>query len=330
MFTKWREWLGGLRRDVPAASPIAPVDYKLLTENTLDLIIQFGLDGKLSYVSPSSASILGWSDKEMLTLKPEDVVHPDDIANALANINTVLSGGPNSEMKLTRFLHKNGEILWLEGNRKPIRNKETGKIEGIVVVLRDATERKKQEEKLIWMALTDGLTGLANRRALDETLRREWDVAIQQGTDLSFLLLDVDHFKGFNDRYGHQVGDDCLCSIANVIKNTLPLPGELAARYGGEELAIILPNTNSLGAAEVAERIRAAVQALCIPHAINKPGNGYISVSLGVATMIALKGVELKTPAGLLAAADTALYKAKEKGRNQIATTILINSSEAE
>jgi diguanylate cyclase (GGDEF)-like protein len=196
-------------------------------------------------------------------------------------------------------------------------------------VLRDVSDRKALEDKLAAQALTDGLTGLANRRAFDEALDRVWRTTVRQGTKMSLLLLDIDFFKGFNDKYGHQVGDDCLRAVAAAVAGALSRPSDLAARYGGEELAVILHDTDGPGAIEVAERIREAIQALRIPHEENHPGNQCISVSIGAATAISLVGGTMNMPAGLLAAADTALYKAKHSGRNRVATGLLLTSSGA-
>jgi diguanylate cyclase (GGDEF)-like protein len=177
-------------------------------------------------------------------------------------------------------------------------------------------------------ALTDGLTGLANRRAFDEALDREWRITLRQGTQISLLLLDIDCFKGFNDKYGHQVGDDCLRAVASALATSLLRPGDITARYGGEELAVILPDTDGPGAIEVAERIRANVQALSIPHETNNAGNYLVSVSVGVATAISLVGGTMTMPEGLLTAADTALYKAKQEGRNRVASALLLTTIE--
>jgi len=166
------------------------------------------------------------------------------------------------------------------------------------------------------MALQDGLTGLANRRQLDVSLGNEFSRATRQGTSLALALIDVDHFKLFNDRYGHSAGDDCLRAISRAIRQQTPKrAGDLAARYGGEELAVLLPNTDIAGAWAVAERMRQAVEALQLPHADS--AQGIVTISAGVAALVPRRGVDAATT--LIEAADKALYAAKSAGRNQVA-----------
>ncbi|MFC5461092.1 sensor domain-containing diguanylate cyclase [Massilia niabensis] len=163
------------------------------------------------------------------------------------------------------------------------------------------------------LALTDGLTQLANRRAFDAAVQRELARARREGSPVSLLILDVDHFKRFNDTYGHLAGDACLRRIASAIATQVTRPADLPARYGGEEFVVLLPATSPDGAAMVAERIRRAVTSLHIAHAYSSEGT--VSVSIGGATIDA--GSVGAGPADLIAAADAALYEAKGEGRNR-------------
>jgi len=212
----------------------------------------------------------------------------------------------------------------MENNVRLIRDPVTGEPTEYVLVMRDVGDRKLLEDKLSAMAMTDGLTGLANRRAFDEALEREWRRTLREGSEISLLLLDVDYFKVFNDRYGHQVGDDCLCAVAVAISAVVNRETDIVARYGGEEIAIILPSTNTTGAVKVAECIRSGIQALEISHEGNIEGAGWVTVSIGVATALSRHGGTMSMPQGLLQAADNALYKAKNNVRNRVATTHLI------
>jgi diguanylate cyclase (GGDEF)-like protein len=165
------------------------------------------------------------------------------------------------------------------------------------------------------MALQDGLTGLANRRQLDVSLANEFSRAVRQGSSLALALIDVDHFKRFNDRYGHGAGDECLRAVSQAIRQQTPRrPGDLAARYGGEELAILLPNTDAVGARAVAERMRDAVELLQVAH--EDSPLGIVTISAGVAALVPRRGVDSITT--LLDAADRALYAAKQAGRNRV------------
>ncbi|HUI95626.1 MAG TPA: diguanylate cyclase [Xanthobacteraceae bacterium] len=161
-------------------------------------------------------------------------------------------------------------------------------------------------------ALRDGLTGLANRRCFNETIEREFRRATRHGQPLSLVMMDIDLFKNFNDRYGHPAGDACLRAVSTAVQDALRRPADLAARYGGEEIAVLLPGTNVAGAVQIVEEIAAAIRALAIPHAASP--HGVVTLSAGVASLRV--GRRVASWASLVEAADTALYAAKALGRN--------------
>lgn len=163
------------------------------------------------------------------------------------------------------------------------------------------------------LSVLDGLTGIANRRHFDEMLDQEWKRASREKSQLSLVLLDIDFFKKYNDNYGHQGGDDCLRQVASALHNAMHRPGDFIARYGGEEFVAILPDTDSSGAATIAESMRASVEALNIAHAFSL-ATDHVTISLGVATIIPDSA---QNPKELVETADGALYKAKEQGRNR-------------
>ena len=180
---------------------------------------------------------------------------------------------------------------------------------------RAARQLEQTKEQLAELARTDPLTGLANRRQLDETLEQECRRANRHQVSLSLLLLDVDHFKSFNDEYGHQAGDDCLRAVSDVVKTFGRRPGDLAARYGGEEFAVLLAPAPDNTAPLQAEALRQAVQDLRLPHAGNK-ACGVVTVSVGVATVQPHN--QPATPKMLIERADEMLYQAKRQGRNLV------------
>jgi two-component system cell cycle response regulator len=192
--------------------------------------------------------------------------------------------------------------------------------DGMAVTFRDITRQKQSElalqlanQELQRLAHLDGLTQLANRRRFDEYLEQEWRRLRRDRQYLSLIVCDVDYFKAYNDRYGHQAGDDCLKRVAEALVNMVQRPADLVARYGGEELAVILPNTNETGASHVASQIASAIASLHIPHAASTI-SAHLTVSMGVASVIP---DESRSPADLFAAADQALYAAKQQGRNR-------------
>ncbi|MCS0585451.1 diguanylate cyclase [Massilia pinisoli] len=172
---------------------------------------------------------------------------------------------------------------------------------------------EKQNAALARLADTDGLTGLSNRRHLDERMVREVARAAREGTPLSLIMIDVDFFKRYNDTYGHAAGDDCLRMVARVLAATVNRPADLAARFGGEEFAVLLPNTAQDGARSIAEAICAGVRGAGMAHAASDLG--FVTISAGVATVVPAPGSDGRA---LVEAADAALYEAKEGGRNGV------------
>lgn len=180
--------------------------------------------------------------------------------------------------------------------------------------LRNHLELKQNRDELVRLARTDGLTGLYNRRTFDDLLRREWRRLARTGEPLAVIMMDVDHFKLYNDTYGHGGGDLCLQRVARAAVGALQRPADVVARYGGEEFVALLPVTKLEGAIAVAEAIRAAVAGLEIPHTASKT-SAHVTVSLGAACTVPQPD---KDPASLLALADQQLYAAKSEGRNRV------------
>jgi diguanylate cyclase (GGDEF)-like protein len=170
-------------------------------------------------------------------------------------------------------------------------------------------------EHLQLLSVTDGLTQIANRRGFDEALDRAWRSAEREATAVSLLMVDIDHFKGFNDTYGHPAGDECLRRVAALISSHARRPYDTAARIGGEEFALLMPTTEEAGAAMIAERLRAGIESLVIPNAGSRIG--HLTISGGTATQRPYS--HHPGPAILTEAADQSLYQAKTTGRNRIA-----------
>jgi diguanylate cyclase (GGDEF)-like protein len=212
---------------------------------------------------------------------------------------------------------------------KPIRSYEfLARVRSALIFKHETDRRKAREKELLEvtrqlsdlnavlnrLSLIDGLTGISNRRYFDQSLNQEWRLSYRNERPISLILIDVDHFKMYNDAYGHQAGDQALKQVAQFVRGCLRRPSDLLARYGGEEFAAILPDTNLAGAKFVAERINITVQGASIPHG-KSPTSDRITVSQGVVSC--LPGPYLSREQ-FVEAADQALYQAKGEGRNRI------------
>jgi diguanylate cyclase (GGDEF)-like protein len=183
----------------------------------------------------------------------------------------------------------------------------------IAAALLAEQELEATNARLTELSATDGLTGIANRRAFDAALTAEWGRAARDATDLALLVIDVDSFKAYNDCYGHPAGDDCLRTVADITARMLRRPPDTAARFGGEEFVALLPGTALEGALDVAERVRAAIASAGLVH--RGSAFGCITVSIGVASIAPQPGDQAQM---LIDLADKAVYAAKNAGRNQI------------
>lgn len=183
-----------------------------------------------------------------------------------------------------------------------------------VLVCRDVTAQQAMEQRLRELSATDGLTGVANRRAFDEALSREWERALRTGGTLSLAMADIDYFKRYNDHFGHVQGDVCLRQVATALSQGVRQGGDRVARYGGEEFAVILPGASAAAAYAVAEGLRQRVEALALAHPAH-PDGGPVTISIGVASACPADG---GSATALVEAADRALYSAKAAGRNRV------------
>lgn len=190
-----------------------------------------------------------------------------------------------------------------------------------LIVLTRKLDNANQELKRL--TSLDGLTGIPNRRHFDEMLAREWRRAMRQGEELSILMCDIDFFKHYNDTFGHQSGDACLCQISQVLVNSMERGGDFLARYGGEEFVAVLPGTTLEGASFIAAQMRQAICQLDIPHPDTPFGK--VTASFGVSSAVAMPETD---PLKVVGAADSALYKAKEAGRNRVFRTTSLDLQE--
>lgn len=236
-----------------------------------------------------------------------------DSNSAQIGIKSVISGD-ESEFYFEYPCNSQTEQRWFLMRVRPL---EWGGAPHFVISHENITTRKLAELKVEELAITDGLTGIANRRYFDTFLENEWLRARRLSHPVSLLLLDIDFFKPYNDNYGHAAGDECLRQVGDTLKSLSNRPDDLAARFGGEEFAIVLGNTELEAACKIAEKVRLSIQNLNIPHA-HATDIGFVTVSVGVACSFPDQRSEVG-PDTLTKTADYNLYAAKKQGRNQIA-----------
>jgi len=295
--------------------------YAVLADNTGDVVVRADLNGFRQYCSPSVVRVLGWTPEEMVNIESADSYHPDDAARLKALFQKMRDGLTTSCVEPYRIRAKSGQYVWMEGHIHVLLDSVTGDPAGFIANFRDISERVAAEAKLKVahhalqrLASTDPLTNLANRRTFDESLEREWRRAQRERTPLAVIMMDVDHFKKYNDSLGHPAGDECMRRIAMCLTQVVQRPSDMVARYGGEEFVALLPFTEATGAQQLGQRIIEALATLALPHP-SSPTRATVTLSIGVASIFPSLGY---SPTSVVAAADRALYLAKNNGRNRM------------
>jgi len=284
--------------------------YEAIVQSSEDAIISKGLDGIIISWNPGAESVFGYTADEMIgktnaILLPEDRKHEEnDILQKIQSGNTIKSFE-------TVQLRKDGVLISISVTISPIFDSH-GKIVGTSEIARDITEKKRAEQELERLAQTDMLTGLANRRHFMTLAEQELARAVRYGGKLSVLMMDIDHFKNVNDTYGHHAGDLVIQKLGQLCQETLRKNIDVAGRIGGEEFAVILPETDSQQAVDAAERLRCAIANTEVPW--EQGGPLHFTVSVGVASL----AVQKTNLDALLACADQSLYEAKASGRNRV------------
>lgn len=274
-------------------------------------IITLDIDGRMLEVNPACEALFGYTAAQLQG----------------AHLSMVLDAGERTEVRLQPQLllgrqhelggrHRGGTVLALQLNVAEVKTATTHLF---VCIIADFTERKRQElrlrqanQLLARQSTTDGLTRVGNRRLFDELLRQAWQRSQQQRTPLSLLLLDIDHFKQYNDCHGHVAGDDCLRRVASLLQSCVN--EAVLCRYGGEEFAVLLEEVDATEARQIAQRCLDSLRLAAIPHGAS-PMRGEVTLSIGLATRVAQAGED----GGLLVEhADAALYAAKRNGRARL------------
>jgi len=289
---------------------------RTIVNNMAEGLLIIEADGRIQYTNPACDHYLGYRENELAGRSIGELLSPlvtqeylDYFAMYAANPETAHNHGTRE----VAIRHRNGEAMSMDLTLTPMYLRQPL----YIGLLHDITHHKQSEDALQRAAYLDPLTKIANRRHFDSFLEKEWQRAVRNGGTLSLVVLDVDHFKLYNDSLGHPAGDTCLQQVAQAIDAHACRSGDLAARYGGEEFVMLFAETEAETAMVLAETIRADIENLRLPHP-RSPTSNWITVSIGVAT---IRPHQLDDREALFVAADRALYVAKEGGRNQVRAT---------
>lgn len=294
--------------------------YKTLLESTR--AIPWKIDWKtmtFAYIGPQIETLLGWSQASWVSAEDWAArIHADDRDRVVEFCISQSQNGVDHEADY-RALTAAGDYVWIRDVVHVVRD-DNGEVESLIGFMFDISERKKTEEQLLTLqkqleeySYKDGLTGVANRRMFDSVLATEWANAQRTLQPLSLILLDIDHFKQFNDHYGHIQGDDCLKSVGQALSLAASRPRDFLGRFGGEEFVLVLPETDEAAARHIAERCRQQVRQQRIPHE-RSAVSSMLTISLGVGTIV--PGAHDR-PLDFLNAVDKLLYQAKQLGRDR-------------
>lgn len=277
------------------------IDKNIITSST-------NLLGDITYVSQAFCDISGYSKEELLGQNHRIVKHPDFDPQVYVEIWETITADKTWQGEI-KNLKKNGRHYWVKATISPTYDKH-GKKNGYTAIRQDITDKKRVEE----ISITDGLTGIYNRRHFNETFPKLIDAAKRKDELLCFLLLDIDHFKQYNDNYGHQRGDEALIKFAACLKESLKRAEDLCFRLGGEEFGLVYKPESKEKALQFANALRENIEAMKIPHKHSKVSD-HITASMG---LVCKNANDIDHMDEIYKEADELLYASKESGRNRV------------
>ncbi|EMJ94139.1 sensor domain-containing diguanylate cyclase [Leptospira alstonii] len=305
-------------------------DLEKLVNNSLDLLSIQRLDGTVLQVNPAFERILGWKKEELLGRNPFHLLHPEDRESTAQEFERLNQGVPSFSFQ-NRFLCLDGTYKYFSWTASPdltsgliyVTGKDiTELVESNRKISQLAAELKEANGKLFEQASTDPLTKLKNRRAFNEELSLLIHLSQKQTNPLSLLMIDVDHFKAYNDKFGHPAGDKVLIELAHLLTKTLR-KDDVTARYGGEEFIVALPNTSEQEAVEIAERLVNVIEKF-------QWEKRSVTISVGITTSdlnhLGPTATNLDHSMNIIEDADQALYHSKINGRNRAVHSSKIKS----
>lgn len=300
------------------------IDFETLVKLSGDAVVLLSLGGELAFMSPAAERLFGWgADKFSDHLS--DLVYVG-APNAEAELlHRILSGDADPEAPLPhadlQLRSAFGVLVWAEVTAHLLQD-ASGQPYAFAVYFRSIAKRKELESLLDAATQTDPLTGLFNRRAFEDSLKREWAIALREKTHTSLIKVSLDRFEALADHYGPSAAEDCLNKVANTLKETARRPADIAARTATSEFSLLLPRTHEMGAETISAYIHIAIQDLGIPNPDNTAGNGVVTASVGAACAVADQTGIAESSEFILAAAENCVFQARQEGGNRVKTVM--------
>jgi diguanylate cyclase (GGDEF)-like protein/PAS domain S-box-containing protein len=300
------------------------IDFETLVKLGSEAVVLLSLGGEPAFISPAAERMFGWSS-EKLADHLSDLVYIGGPNADAELLHRILSGSsdltaplPHADLQLRSAF---GPLVWAEVTTHLLED-ASGKPYAFAVYFRSIAERKELENLLDAATQTDPLTGLFNRRAFEDSLKREWAIALREKTHTSVIKVSLDRFEALAEHYGPRVAEDCLTRVATTLKDTARRPADIAARTAMSEFSLLLPRTHEMGAETISAYIHVAIQDLGIPNPDNTAGDGVVTASVGAACAVAEQTGIAESSEFILAAAENCVFQARQEGGNRVKTVM--------
>ncbi|PVB61064.1 diguanylate cyclase [Labrenzia sp. 011] len=314
-------------KDIPSGpEPLRPtnIDFESLVKLSNEAVILLEPRGKPLFISPAAERLFGWQ-AEKLVGHLESLVHVDGSDANADLLQQILSGKGDPERPLPRadlqFRSAFGPVVWAEVSTHLLED-GNGAPYAFAVYLRSIAKRKELESQLLAATQTDPVTGLLNRRAFEDSLKREWAIALREKTHTSLIRVSLDRFDALAEQKGPAAVEDCLTRVAETLKDIARRPADVTARTASSEFSILLPRTHELGAETISAYIHVAIHDLGIPNSDAVSGDGVVTASVGAACAVAEQTGVCESPEFILAAAENCVFQARQEGGNRVKTVM--------
>jgi len=298
------------------------IDFETLVKLSGDAVIVLSLGGELAFLSPAAERLFGWG-ADKLADHLSDLVYIGSPNTDAELLHQILSGSADQEAPLPhadlQLRSAFGALVWAEVTTHLLED-PSGTPYAFAIYFRSIAQRKELEGLLDAATQTDPLTGLYNRRAFEDNLKREWAIALREKTHTSLIKVSLDRFEALADQFGPSAAEDCLNKVANTLKETARRPADIAARTATSEFSLLLPRTHEMGAETISAYIHIAIQDLGISNPENTAGNGIMTASVGAACAVADQTGVAESSEFILAAAENCVFQARQEGGNRVKT----------